>query len=137
MGFQEDIYPQCPSTKPALTADEWISGSNAEPCTMNMDPDERKDEDGGDVKFTKKRTYDEVVAENMELKQLVKKLQDEIAQLKGSTETAADVAEVQDVDEEAGAADEVEEAPADEVESHGGDEVAMDEDGGDEDGGDE
>merc|ERR1711951_60666 len=132
MGFQEDIYPQCPSTKPALTADEWISGSNAEPCTMNMDPDERKDEDGGDVKFTKKRTYDEVVAENMELKQLVKKLQDEIAQLKGSTETAADVAEVQDVDEEAGAADEVEEAPADEapadeVESQGGDEAAMDE----------
>jgi len=80
--FQEDIYPQCSSTKPALTADEWASGSNADPNTMNMDPDERKEDDGGDVQFSKKATYDEVVAENMELKKLVKQLQDELAEAK-------------------------------------------------------
>lgn len=80
--FQEDIYPHCPSTKPALTADEWASGSNADPNTMNMDPDERKEDDGGDVQFSKKATYDEVVAENMELKKLVKQLQDELAEAK-------------------------------------------------------
>lgn len=83
--FQDDIYPHCHSAKPALSAEEWAAGSNADPNVMNMDPDERKDDEGGDVKFTKKKSYDEVVAENMELKQLVKKLQDEIAELKGTS----------------------------------------------------
>lgn len=83
--FQSDIYPDCVSAKPALTADEWAAGNNADPHTMSMDPEERKeDDDGGGAAFTKKMTYDEVVAENLELKRLVKQLQDEVAQLKGS-----------------------------------------------------
>ena len=120
--FQEDIYPHCASAKPAQSAEEWAAGGNKDPIVMNMDPDERKDEDGGDVHFTKKKTYDEVVAENMELKQLVKKLQDEIAELKGTSPS-----------------DEVkEDAQAEQA----GDENGMDEDGADgdkadEDGGDE
>merc|ERR1712176_1411368 len=81
--FQEDIYPNCRSAKPGLSADEWSSGNNADPNTMSMDPEERKDDGGADdVAFNKKATYDEVVAENMELKKKVK-LQDEIALLKG------------------------------------------------------
>merc|ERR1711933_270907 len=83
--FQEDIYPNCAAAKPALSADEWSSGNNKDPITMNMDPDERKDDDMDDgVTFTKRKTYDEVVAENMELKKMVKQLQDEISALKGT-----------------------------------------------------
>jgi len=115
--FQEDIYPNCASARPALTADEWAAGNNANPNTMNMDPEERKEDDGGDVKFTKRKTYDEVVRENMELKQLVQKLQDEIAELKG---TASD--EVDEVKEDAERAD-----------GDGNEDGAdMDQDGGDE-----
>ena len=84
--FQEDIYPNCASVKPALSADEWAAGNNKDPVTMSLDPDERKDDDMDDdgVTFKKKKTYDEVVAENMELKKLVKKLQDELDELKSA-----------------------------------------------------
>merc|ERR1739842_116723 len=82
--FQEDIYPPCRAAKAALSADQWSAGNNADPITMSMDPDDRKDEDGGgDMEFTKKATYDEVVAENNELKRKIKELQDEVAALKG------------------------------------------------------
>jgi coronin-1B/1C/6 len=123
--FQEDIYPNCASARPALTADEWAAGNNANPNTMNMDPEERKEDDGGDVKFTKRKTYDEVVRENMELKQLVQKLQDEIAQLKGTTSDDVKDADKGD-DEEDNAGDQ-----------DGGDQDGGDQDGGDQDGGDE
>eukprot|EP00484_Ammonia_sp_Unknown_P019886 CAMPEP_0197026456 /NCGR_PEP_ID=MMETSP1384-20130603/6533_1 /TAXON_ID=29189 /ORGANISM="Ammonia sp." /LENGTH=460 /DNA_ID=CAMNT_0042455121 /DNA_START=158 /DNA_END=1540 /DNA_ORIENTATION=+ len=100
--FQEDIFPPCVSGKPGLSADEWSAGNNADPPTMSMDPDDRKDmEDGDDeVQFTKQATYDDVVAENMQLKQRVKQLEDEVAALKaqlgggdaadGGNEQAAD-----------------------------------------------
>ncbi|CCF55996.1 hypothetical protein KAFR_0A05610 [Kazachstania africana CBS 2517] len=35
--FQEDIYPDCPSAQPALTAADWISGKSVDgPILMNM-----------------------------------------------------------------------------------------------------
>eukprot|EP01083_Nonionella_stella_P034517 94459_1 len=80
--FQEDIYPPCASNKPGVSADDWTSGNNAPPKTMSMDPDDRKDQ-GDDEEFKGKATYDEVVQENIELKQKVKQLEDEIAALKG------------------------------------------------------
>lgn len=84
--FQEDIFPPCVSGKPGVSAEEWCSGNNAEPPTMSMDPDDRKDDDGGDgdIQFSKKASYDEVVQENMQLKQKLKALEDEIAALKAA-----------------------------------------------------
>lgn len=35
--FQDDIYPPCVSTEPALTLDEWIAGKDAEPNRMDME----------------------------------------------------------------------------------------------------
>lgn len=29
--FQDDIFPPCPSGEPALTAEEWIGGTDADP----------------------------------------------------------------------------------------------------------
>lgn len=54
---------------------------------MSMDPDDRKDDEdaGGDIAFTKKASYDEVVQENIQLKQKIKQLEDEIAALKASS----------------------------------------------------
>ncbi|XP_049879440.1 coronin-1C-A isoform X2 [Pectinophora gossypiella] len=34
--FQEDLYPDTLSDEASLTADEWISGEDAEPCTMSL-----------------------------------------------------------------------------------------------------
>jgi coronin-1B/1C/6 len=37
--FQEDIFPACPSGEPALTAEEWISGTNKDPILMEFKSD--------------------------------------------------------------------------------------------------
>lgn len=34
--FQEDIYPPCPAGVPALTADEWVGGTNKDPVLMKI-----------------------------------------------------------------------------------------------------
>ena len=34
--FQEDLYPDTQADIPALTADEWWSGSNADPILVPM-----------------------------------------------------------------------------------------------------
>ncbi|XP_022128934.2 coronin-6 isoform X2 [Pieris rapae] len=34
--FQEDLYPDTLSDEASLTADEWLSGEDAEPCTMSL-----------------------------------------------------------------------------------------------------
>ncbi|CAI8034341.1 Coronin-1A [Geodia barretti] len=34
--FQGDIFPACPSEEPALTAEEWISGTNKDPILMEF-----------------------------------------------------------------------------------------------------
>uniref|UniRef100_A0A6U0GPC1 Coronin n=1 Tax=Helicotheca tamesis TaxID=374047 RepID=A0A6U0GPC1_9STRA len=36
--FQDDIFPDCPSTNPAHTADEWLAGSSKPPETMCLNP---------------------------------------------------------------------------------------------------
>jgi len=36
--FQDDIFPDCFAGEPALTADEWLSGKNAEPKTRSLAP---------------------------------------------------------------------------------------------------
>mmetsp|Transcript_32550 Transcript_32550/g.29399 ORF Transcript_32550/g.29399 Transcript_32550/m.29399 type:complete len:343 (+) Transcript_32550:236-1264(+) len=37
--FQPDLYPDCISEEPALSADEWVGGKNAEPKRRSMAPD--------------------------------------------------------------------------------------------------
>eukprot|EP01118_Nematostelium_gracile_P000963 TRINITY_DN1095_c0_g3_i1.p1 TRINITY_DN1095_c0_g3~~TRINITY_DN1095_c0_g3_i1.p1 ORF type:complete len:452 (+),score=137.39 TRINITY_DN1095_c0_g3_i1:93-1448(+) len=34
--FQDDIFPDCYAGEPALSADEWLSGKDAEPKTMSL-----------------------------------------------------------------------------------------------------
>ncbi|KAM3957861.1 LOW QUALITY PROTEIN: protein coronin [Aphomia sociella] len=34
--FQEDLYPDTLSDEASLTADEWMTGEDAEPCTMSL-----------------------------------------------------------------------------------------------------
>ncbi|CAH0713431.1 unnamed protein product, partial [Brenthis ino] len=34
--FQEDLYPDTLSDEASLTADEWLAGDDAEPCTMSL-----------------------------------------------------------------------------------------------------
>ena len=34
--FQEDLYPDTASQVPALSADEWIEGKNADPNLMSI-----------------------------------------------------------------------------------------------------
>lgn len=36
--FQDDLFPDTASGEPSLTADEWVSGSNAEPKLMSLAP---------------------------------------------------------------------------------------------------
>jgi len=36
--FQDDIFPDCFSGEPSLSADEWLSGKTAEPKTMSLAP---------------------------------------------------------------------------------------------------
>ena len=34
--FQDDIFPDTPGTEPALAAEEWAGGKNAEPILVSM-----------------------------------------------------------------------------------------------------
>jgi len=36
--FQDDIFPDCSSSTPSHTADEWVAGSNKYPVKMSLDP---------------------------------------------------------------------------------------------------
>ena len=75
--FQEDIYPDCVSAKPAMTADEWINGENKEPNRMSMDPKLRSD-DGEETAFVAKKSYAELEKENAQLKKRIKELEEKL-----------------------------------------------------------
>eukprot|EP01084_Bolivina_argentea_P179503 310175_1 len=72
--FQKDIYPPCASPTAAQTANGWMGGNNVNPIIMSLNPADRK--------YEGKQTYDEITAENIELKTQIKKLEDEITALK-------------------------------------------------------
>lgn len=45
--FQEDLYPDCPSLAPAMTADDWVAGAEAKmPRTRSMQPDAAAEDAG-------------------------------------------------------------------------------------------
>jgi len=81
--FQGDIFPDCASGIPSLSADEYLGGKNAEPLTMSMDPDKRTDDASSGIKFEKKKTYQELSEENNELKQRIEELEKQLAEISG------------------------------------------------------
>lgn len=74
--FQEDIFPDSYAGKPALSADEWLSGENKDPVTISMDPEKKEDGDGDQqIVFEKKKTYQELEQENKQLKARIAELE--------------------------------------------------------------
>ena len=100
--FQEDIFPDCRSSKPAMEADEWTNGKNEDCCRMAMDPARRKDDDNDATEFVAKKTYAELEEEN-------KKLKARLAELEAKAGISNDNADKDDKKEddaaETGAAD--------------------------------
>jgi len=54
--FQQDIFPDAPIGKAALTAQEWLQGQNKDPVLGSLDPAKRQDQndDSGGVYIKKK-----------------------------------------------------------------------------------
>merc|ERR1712154_269371 len=61
--LKEDIYPDCYAGKPALSADEWLDGNNKDPIYTSMDPEKKENGDEQEIKFEKKKTYQELEQE--------------------------------------------------------------------------
>jgi len=74
--FQEDIYPDCFSGVPSMTAEEYLNGKDAAKVLMSMDPAKR--EDVKKVVFEKKQTYAELQAENEKLKSRIAELEEKL-----------------------------------------------------------
>jgi len=80
--FQEDIYPDTDSGRPAMSSDEYRGGKTGVNPTMSMDPTARGDSEEKAVEFTKGKTYAELVTENEKLNATIKALEEELAALK-------------------------------------------------------
>jgi len=87
--FQDDIFPDCRSDEPSLTAEQWFGGQNAKPKTKSLQGGFQKKADTG-ASFHIKKAGDESEAqmseadlkkENAELKKRVAYLEAEIAKL--------------------------------------------------------
>eukprot|EP00451_Oxyrrhis_marina_P000151 CAMPEP_0204271610 /NCGR_PEP_ID=MMETSP0468-20130131/20469_1 /ASSEMBLY_ACC=CAM_ASM_000383 /TAXON_ID=2969 /ORGANISM="Oxyrrhis marina" /LENGTH=453 /DNA_ID=CAMNT_0051247327 /DNA_START=40 /DNA_END=1401 /DNA_ORIENTATION=- len=63
--FQSDIYPDCLSGTPSISADEWGEGGNREPVRMSLDPAQQSGDDGA-----KSRTSSTIVTRADLIKQL-------------------------------------------------------------------
>jgi len=76
--FQEDLFPDCYAGEPSLTADEWMSGKNAEAKTRSLAPGfVQKEKPKAEFSFDKKE--EEKPLSEKELKDLVEKLQKRVA----------------------------------------------------------
>jgi len=79
--FQADIFPDAYAGKPALTAEEWAKGANKPPILMSLDPSVRQDlnvDEYGNTKFIRKKTYEELIEDNVRLKAHVKDMEDKL-----------------------------------------------------------
>eukprot|EP01122_Echinamoeba_exundans_P001496 TRINITY_DN11535_c2_g1_i1.p1 TRINITY_DN11535_c2_g1~~TRINITY_DN11535_c2_g1_i1.p1 ORF type:complete len:471 (-),score=169.47 TRINITY_DN11535_c2_g1_i1:127-1482(-) len=83
--FQDDLFPDCPSEEPALTAAEWSSGKTSEPKTRSMAPGFVAKPAAASTSFTKKEessastmSADQLQAEYEKLKARVSYLEAEI-----------------------------------------------------------
>jgi len=84
--FQEDIFPDCRSDEPSLSAAQWFAGENAKPKTKSLQHGFQKKADSG-ASFTKKEDTEvqlseaDLKKENAELKKRIAYLEAEIAKL--------------------------------------------------------
>jgi len=101
--FQEDIFPDCRSDEPSLSAEQWFAGENAKPKTKSLQGGFKKS-DASSTSFTKKEEgvaavssgnisgsqsehHNELVElrkENSELKHRIAHLEAELAKLKST-----------------------------------------------------
>lgn len=81
--YQSDIYADAYAGVPAISADEWQAGKDGEPVKMSMDPSKRGEQQQQKMTFVKKKTYQELEAENAALKARVAELE---AKLGGADE---------------------------------------------------
>lgn len=65
--FQDDIFPDCPSSQPAHTAQEWKDGSSKLPVTQSLNP-ANANSNGNGAKKSKLRTVATISAELKEAK---------------------------------------------------------------------
>jgi len=77
--FQDDLFPDCFSGEPALTADEWLSGKNAEPKTRSLAPGFVQKKQTGEFNPEKQSAPKEL--SEKELKDECEKLQKRVAYL--------------------------------------------------------
>jgi len=88
--FQDDLFPDCRSDEPSLTAAEWFDGKSAKPKTKSLKGGFEKKEQSS-TPFQKSETEAplsdaDLKKENAELKKRVAYLEAEIAKLKPNTE---------------------------------------------------
>jgi coronin-1B/1C/6 len=90
--FQEDIFPDCRSDEPPLTADQWFAGESAKPKTKSLQGGFQKKEQSS-VGFQKKDDSEpqanesDLKKENAELKKRVAYLEAELAKLQAHQQT--------------------------------------------------
>ena len=101
--FQEDIYPETYAGKPAIEAEKWLAGENADPIKMELDPAKRGDEtsSAGGVTFAVKKSYEELTAENAQLRSRVAELEAQLSGGGGGGDAGGDDAADGGDDEEA------------------------------------
>lgn len=78
--FQCDIFPDCPSTTPAHTADEWAMGSSKLPITMSLNPSFSGK--NNEIKKIKLKTIASVSFELAEAKERIKYLESKLKENK-------------------------------------------------------
>jgi coronin-1B/1C/6 len=75
--FQDDIFPDCSSSQPAHTAEEWKEGSSKLPLTMSLNPALASHNSNG-TKKTKLRTVATISAELKEAKERISYLEEKL-----------------------------------------------------------
>jgi len=86
--FQEDIFPDCRSDEPALTAEQWYAGENAKPHIKSLQGGFAKSAPSTTTFHKKEDTGDDLSPsdlkrENAELKNRIAHLEAELAKLTG------------------------------------------------------
>jgi len=92
--FHSDLFPDCRSDEPALTAEAWLAGENSKPKLKSLQGGFAKKEGGAGVTFSKKEETEDAVLseadlrrENSELKKRVAELEGELSKLKAKINT--------------------------------------------------
>jgi len=77
--FQDDIFPDCYAGEPALSADEWLGGQDAQPKTRSMAPGFVQKKQNNDTNFSK--VVEQKPLSEKELKEEIEKLTKRVAYL--------------------------------------------------------